>query len=68
MKNDIRDSINKLKSLNEGQLKIGDNVYNSHKKANGRVIFAGENGILGKDYKLIDWETIKELMSKYNNQ
>ncbi|MFW6246809.1 MAG: hypothetical protein ACOC22_01390 [bacterium] len=63
---DIRDSINKLKTLNEGQLKVGDNLYDLHKNPDGQIIFVGENGILGKDNKLIDWETIRELMFKYN--
>ena len=66
MKDDIRNSINKLKSLNEGQLKMDDIVYDLHKKPDGQIIFVGEDGILGKDHKLIDWETIKELMFKYN--
>lgn len=68
MKDDIRESINKLKSLNEGQLKVGDNLYDVHKKPDGQVIFAGETGILGKDNKVIDWEIIKELMFKYGKE
>jgi len=62
---DIRKSINKLKNLNEGQLKVGDNIFDVHKKPDGYVIFVGEAGILGRDNKLIDWEIIRELMTKY---
>jgi len=63
---DIRKSINKLKTINEGQLKVGDNLFDLHKKMDGQMVFVGEAGILGKDNKLIDWETISELMFKYN--
>ena len=68
MKDDIRESINKLKSLNEGQLKVDNNLFNIHKKPDGQIIFAGEAGILGKDNKVIDWETIKELTLKYSKE
>ena len=66
MKDDIRNSINKLKSLNEGQLKVDDHVYDLHKTPDGQKIFAGQDGILDKDNNLLRWETIKEIMSKYN--
>jgi len=68
MKDDIRESINKLKSLNEGRLKVEGNYYDLHITPDGDKIFAGESGILGKDNKLIDWGTIKILMQKYNKQ
>lgn len=67
MKKDIRESINKIKSLNE-ILKIGDNLYDVNKQPNGRIVFAGDNGILGKDNQHISWETLRELMDKYYNK
>jgi hypothetical protein len=66
MKDDIRESMNKLIKLNEGQLNVDGKLFDIHKKPNGQAIFAGQEGILGKDNKIIDWEFIKDLMFKYN--
>jgi hypothetical protein len=62
----IRELMDKVKNMSETRLKIKNDIYDLHKTPDGQKIFVGETGILGNDGKLIDWNTIKELMNKYN--
>jgi len=58
--------MDKVKNMSETRLKIKNDIYDLYKTPDGQKIFVGETGILGNDGKLIDWNTIKELMNKYN--
>ena len=62
----IRELMDKVKNMSETRLKIKNDIYDLYKTPDGQKIFVGETGILGNDGKLIDWNTIKELMNKYN--
>jgi hypothetical protein len=47
-------------------IKMGNHQYDVFKIGSLTKIFAGKDGILGKDGELISWDIVKQLMQKFN--
>ena len=47
-------------------IKMKGHDYDVFKIGNLSNIFAGREGILGKDGELISWDIVKQLMQKFN--